>query len=251
MTLRTRLTGATAALLIAMAAPALAQDMGSKISGAFTGAYKGLKEGMIDAYEGGTKGAQGLWNKTTRELDKATGNAPSASTAAATPAPAPMGDDLVLNTQMELNAAGYAAGRPDGINGPRTANAIRAYQANHGLAQDGQPSMALLDHMRARRGAQPAAPAPTAAYTAPAPVQPAPITPPPTAGTTGGAPALPTLPGQAAPATTAPAAAPAAPQATAKPACRPYEIRLTVDGKEQVTRGTACLQADGSWKPVN
>jgi peptidoglycan hydrolase-like protein with peptidoglycan-binding domain len=223
MSKRLMLTGAAAILAIAVSVPALAQDLGSKVGGAFTGAYKGLKEGMIDAYESGTKGAQGLWNKTTRELDKATGHAPAPATPSAPPG---TGDGPVLNIQTELNAAGYAAGRPDGVYGPRTANAIRAYQANNGLPQDGQPSVALLDQMRAKRAGQP-----LPATAAPPPV--------PQGTTTGAAPVLPSPP-QA-----------TAPQASGSPTCKPYQTKLIVDGKEQVTQGTACLQADGSWKPIN
>lgn len=118
MAVRTRL-GLAALGALAIAAPASAQDLGSRIGGAFTDAYRGLKTGVLDAYEGGTRGAQGLWNKATRELDRLSGHA---------------------------------------------------------------------------------------------------------------------APG---------------PEATAAPSCKPYQQRLLVDGKEQVTQGMACLQPDGSWKPVD
>jgi len=154
-------------------------------------------------------------------------------------APAGSGSELTAAVQGELNAAGYDAGPADGRYGPRTGNAIRAYQYNNGLAQDGQPSVALLDHLRAKRGGAPpvAAPAQPAAYAPPPPAyQPA----PPPAATGAAAPALPALPG---------AQGQAAAGASAN--CKPYQSKMTVDGKETVKTGTACLQADGTWKPVN
>jgi hypothetical protein len=198
MTNRSKLTLALA-MLLATTAPVLADDLGSKVGGAFNSAYKGLKEGVLDAYEGGTEGAKDVWAKTKTEANKVLGNNNSTSApASASPYPA-VRDDLTVNVQTELNAAGYTAGPTDGIYGPRTADAIRAYQGNNSLPQDGQVSLALLDHMRAKRAGQ-AGIAPTAANA---------------------------------------------------PACKPYQTKLMVDGKEQVTQGTACLQPDGAWKPMN
>lgn len=250
------------ALLLGTATPLLADDLGGKISGAFTSAYKGLKEGVLDAYEGGTEGAKDTWSKTKAEANKALGNNTASTSSTGSPYPA-IRDDLTMNVQNELSAAGYTPGPPDGIYGPRTAEAIRAYQANNSLPPDGQVSIALLDHMRAKRTGV----APTAAYTPPAPaasapaVQPAPITPPaPTVGATNpspapapatsAAPSLPPLPGQAAGQQTSGQQA-AGQQTTGTPACKPYESKLMVDGKEQVKQGTACLQPDGTWKPTN
>ncbi|MCK6454843.1 MAG: peptidoglycan-binding protein [Alphaproteobacteria bacterium] len=147
-------------------------------------------------------------------------------------APSSQGD-VTAAVQGELNAAGYDAGPADGRLGPRTSNAIRAYQAHNGLPQDGYPSMALLDHLRAKRAAA------TGAQPAPAAYQPAPP-PAPAGATPGAAPTVPALPPPA-----------ASTQQTGGANCKPYESRLMVDGKETVTRGTACLQADGSWRPVN
>lgn len=140
---------------------------------------------------------------------------------------APVGQgDVTAAVQGELNAAGYDAGPPDGRLGPRTTNAIRAYQAQNGLPQDGYPSTALLDHLRAKRGAA------TGAQPAPATYAP----PPPATG-------LPSLPG---------AQQQQQQQQQAGGAnCRPYQSRMLVDGKETVTTGTACLQSDGTWKPIN
>ena len=39
--------------------------------------------------------------------------------------------------QRDLNRLGYGAGTPDGILGPNTKNAVRAFQRDHGLAADG------------------------------------------------------------------------------------------------------------------
>ncbi|MCC7048283.1 MAG: peptidoglycan-binding protein [Alphaproteobacteria bacterium] len=244
------------ALMLGSATPLLADDLGGKISGAFTSAYKGLKEGVLDAYEGGTEGAKDTWHKTKAEANKALGNNTASAPSTGSPYP-PIRDDLTLNVQTELNAAGYTSGPADGIYGPRTAEAIRAYQGNNALPQDGQVSIALLDHLRSKRSGV----APTAAYTPPAPtstapaLQPAPVTPPaPAVGSTAATapsptaapavPALPPAPGQA-------AGNAAGQQAAGTPQCKPYETRLMVDGKEQVRQGTACLQPDGTWKPTN
>jgi len=58
---------------------------------------------------------------------------------------------LVEDVQAALGRAGYDAGPADGIAGPRTANAITAYQRDNGLPADGQASAALLQHLLSRR----------------------------------------------------------------------------------------------------
>jgi surface antigen len=40
-------------------------------------------------------------------------------------------------------------------------------------------------------------------------------------------------------------------QAIDRSNCKPYETRTTIDGKEMVSKGTACLQSDGSWRTIN
>lgn len=50
--------------------------------------------------------------------------------------------------QSRLNAAGYNAGTPDGIIGPRTREAIIAYQRSIGVTPDGHASGALLARLR-------------------------------------------------------------------------------------------------------
>jgi surface antigen len=202
-----------AGLALWIASPAVAQD--STLLGAGAGAGGGAGIGFalggpVGAVVGGLVGA-GVGAGSGHLIGKKDKQGQT------TAAPVPGGGNLTAAIQAELNAAGYDAGPPDGRYGPRTGNAIRAYQYNNGLPQDGQPSVALLDHLRAKRGAAPAQPAAYAPAAAP------------------GAP--PALPGQQ-------------PQATSA-TCKPYESRMTIDGKETVRTGTACLQADGSWKPIN
>ena len=50
--------------------------------------------------------------------------------------------------QEELAAHGYAPGPPDGLPGPRTTRAIRAYQRDAGLPVDGVATKELLDHLK-------------------------------------------------------------------------------------------------------
>lgn len=50
--------------------------------------------------------------------------------------------------QAELNRLGYDAGPVDGVWGPRSARAMRAFQSDHGLAPEGVVSKALLDRLK-------------------------------------------------------------------------------------------------------
>ena len=198
--------------LVAATGAARAEDLGGKISGAFTDAYKGLRDGILGAYDTSTKGAVEKWNDVTGKASPAAQAAPVGTAA---------------EVQRELIAAGYNPGPVDGRFGPMTGNAIRAYQYDNGLPADGQISQALLDHLLVKRTAQGVGQ--TAAAT----------------------PATPTLP---APATLPPQ--PPANQAAqdVKPGaqnCQPYKTRTMVNGQEAVTDGKLCLQADGTWKPVN
>lgn len=52
--------------------------------------------------------------------------------------------------QVALNALGYSVGRPDGVNGPATARAIRAYQRAEGLTVDGTISNALVTSLNTK-----------------------------------------------------------------------------------------------------
>ena len=57
--------------------------------------------------------------------------------------------DLILRIQRALSAVGLYQGRADGIMGPETEAAIRAYQRMSGLAVTGQPTQALADRLDA------------------------------------------------------------------------------------------------------
>lgn len=54
----------------------------------------------------------------------------------------------VIGIQQALVARGYDPGPVDGVAGRRTRTAIRKYQADAGLPVDGQPSPALLNHLK-------------------------------------------------------------------------------------------------------
>jgi osmotically inducible lipoprotein OsmB len=60
------------------------------------------------------------------------------------------GSELVTRIQAGLIQQGYDPGPTDGVMGPRTAQAIRAYQADNGLKSDGQATLALARHIEAR-----------------------------------------------------------------------------------------------------
>ena len=55
-----------------------------------------------------------------------------------------VGESTVVDVQRELRAAGFYSGPIDGIIGPGTRAAIRAYQASNGLAITGQINSSLL-----------------------------------------------------------------------------------------------------------
>ena len=57
------------------------------------------------------------------------------------------GPNLVYDTQVALYQLGYDPGRPDGVYGRRTADAIAQYQYAYRLPVTGRPSEPLLDHM--------------------------------------------------------------------------------------------------------
>jgi len=88
-----------------------------------------------------------------------------AATAPSAPAAAPTADyDLpelagrpldrqqVADLQWQLALHGYDPGPADGVAGPRTRAAIARYQADAGLPVDGEPSLALLDHVQYAEG---------------------------------------------------------------------------------------------------
>lgn len=69
--------------------------------------------------------------------------------------------NTVLELQRELNRLGFDAGPVDGLMGARTRGAIRAYQRDNNLLEDGQPTSSLLSHVRATAQSRTSAPAPS------------------------------------------------------------------------------------------
>ncbi|MEF2553953.1 peptidoglycan-binding domain-containing protein [Aurantimonas sp. A2-1-M11] len=59
-----------------------------------------------------------------------------------------LGRRKIQTVQRLLNDRGYDAGTPDGLMGPRTRGAIRAFQSAEGMAQTGDPDGALLAALR-------------------------------------------------------------------------------------------------------
>lgn len=89
------------------------------------------------------------------------GNVPAV--AQATPAYTPISQPYSLrNVQVALSNLGYAVGSPDGVIGPKSRAAIRAYQVDSGMPASGEPSIVLHEKLQAslaQRGGQ-AKPAP-------------------------------------------------------------------------------------------
>src|SRR3546814_19741403 len=50
--------------------------------------------------------------------------------------------------QALLNARGYDAGKPDGLVGPQTREALRAFQLAAGLPADGYPTVDVIERLR-------------------------------------------------------------------------------------------------------
>lgn len=67
--------------------------------------------------------------------------------AAPPPPPAPMVDTRLLQVQENLRRLGYYKGSVDGVNGPATRNAIRAYQVDRGLPVTGRLDRELLQDL--------------------------------------------------------------------------------------------------------
>ncbi len=60
----------------------------------------------------------------------------------------PLSRAEVEEIQSHLNVLGFAVGEPDGVAGPVTRRAVRAYQRGAGLPPDGYPSADLLRQLR-------------------------------------------------------------------------------------------------------
>lgn len=63
---------------------------------------------------------------------------------------APLYRKDVLDLQYLLTAAGFDTGKPDGMVGPMTRAAVKAYQKANGLPPDGYPTQDLLSDLRKR-----------------------------------------------------------------------------------------------------
>ena len=55
-----------------------------------------------------------------------------------------------LELQQHLARSGYDVGEPDGRFGPRTRNALRAFQQAVGAMPDGFATVAILERLRSR-----------------------------------------------------------------------------------------------------
>lgn len=265
-----------AGLIVAGGVPVQAgffKDVEHTFVDTFTGAYEDARQGTKDVVRDANQALNGPDQSTSSTSAPASGGATYGGTTYGGTVPGrppyasypATGGNLTRQVQTELAAAGYNPGPADGVNGRRTASAIRAYQAANGLPQDGQVSQALLDNLRAKRlsayntsSGQPQAPVAPSFYApppAPEPAQPAnPMqqqSPPPAPAPVGTA-----APGPVVQQNPPPASLPALPGAVAQQqppqqSCKPYEKRTMIDGRETVTTGTACLQLDGTWKPIN
>jgi peptidoglycan hydrolase-like protein with peptidoglycan-binding domain len=75
---------------------------------------------------------------------------PTATATPAMPAATPISAPYSLrNVQTALSNLGYAVGTPDGVIGPKSRAAIRAYQVDSGLPVSGEPSLALYEKLQA------------------------------------------------------------------------------------------------------
>lgn len=117
--------------------------------GGIIGGLGGLVVGGIlgkgrGAAVGGIGGAIiGSQNKKQRRLSR-----PAANRSARAEGQIAAHVSLVSGIQGALLAHGYDPGPVDGRMGPGTAEAISSYQQANGLLVTGQPSKALLEHMR-------------------------------------------------------------------------------------------------------
>ena len=64
----------------------------------------------------------------------------------------PVSLKAIEEMQAKLNTLGYDAGIPDGLVGPQTREAVRAYQAAEGLPADGYPTNEVIERILAEAG---------------------------------------------------------------------------------------------------
>ena len=112
----------------------------------------GLGVGLGSGYSGGAQGGiQAQYDNVYTQCMYASGNqVPGMQPVAAYPVGYPVGEQgsLVRDIQVQLRRQRYYSGRPDGIDGPSTTQAIQAFQQVHNMQPDGIPSPYLLDALR-------------------------------------------------------------------------------------------------------
>jgi peptidoglycan hydrolase-like protein with peptidoglycan-binding domain len=57
----------------------------------------------------------------------------------------------ITEAQRLLSELGYNPGAADGITGPKTTEAVKAFQRDHSLAEDGEVTEGLLEQLRRAR----------------------------------------------------------------------------------------------------
>ncbi len=162
-----------AAALVVAACGTTPQDRGisgagiGAVGGAIIGAVTGLTvlEGaLIGTGLGAAAGVftdekklnlgEPLWKRGLGSSKDQSSKAGAPDRHAAAGAPPARDRRLVAGTQSGLRDMGYDPGPVDGILGPRTRAAIRAYQKDHRLPVDERPTPALALHIRAQLGDQ-------------------------------------------------------------------------------------------------
>jgi peptidoglycan hydrolase-like protein with peptidoglycan-binding domain len=127
--------------------PASAQVIERGVEGGAVGAIIG---GIVGGGRGaGTGAAIGAGVGVLSGAAEAEANARDRAYYGPPPGPGygPGPGNLVFSVQSSLNHLGYDVGPPDGVMGPRTAEAISQYQYANRLPVDGQPSPQLLNYM--------------------------------------------------------------------------------------------------------
>ena len=121
-------------------------------AGAVVGAVTGLSvvEGvLIGAAAGGIIGA--VTDEDDIDLGKPVWESDSSSNStpntASSSAAGSARNDMVMRVQQGLDQLGYDPGPVDGLYGPKTTDAIRRYQGDHGLLTDGRATAELVEHI--------------------------------------------------------------------------------------------------------
>ena len=122
--------------------------IGGIIGGRGGAAAGALIGGSVGAIEGDRRARARYYRGKQRRYRRA----PARRARAAPRRAAPRRSDLVVNVQVSLQRLGYSPGSADGLMGPATSRAIKAYQKKNGLLETGAASPELLDHMRKQGG---------------------------------------------------------------------------------------------------